>query len=459
MPDPLATRRDFLKGSAGAVAAGLLAACDSTVSTRPSLDARVTGIDTRFPIKRVLYLMLENRSFDHLFGRFPGANGASVGNDEGRERPLIRCPSRLPGDIPHSWESAMVCFNDGEMDGFNQDENTKVEFGFPKGEVSAAYSYSQFAPEQIATYWYWAQNYVLCDNFFASAMGPSFSQHLYFIAGTCGWSFDTPRGQFPGPKSWGCDAPEEEVVPILHEDGSITTQHPCFDFPTYGEELEARRIPWASYSSVRGKAGYIWSPYNAIHAVRRTDLWERRVFDVNTLIGDIRAGSLPAVTWVTPEYQLSDHPPYSTCHAQNWVTMVVNAVMRSPMWNHTAIFITWDEWGGFYDHVKPPQLDRLGLGIRVPMLVISPYARKGYVDDALGEFSTPLKFIADNWELPYLTQRVRATHNFEHVFDFRAKPRPPDPRPLVKDCFGPALGLVEDDPEWLPEFRKGGTPG
>jgi phospholipase C len=459
VPDHLATRRDFLKGSAGAAAASLLAACNASVSTRPSLDEKVARIDTQFPIKRVLYLMLENRSFDHMFGRFPGANGATVGLDEGRERPLIDAPSRLPGDIAHSWDSSLACLNGGKMDGFNQSEITKVEFGFSKGQVSAAYSYSQFREQDIANYWHWARNYVLCDNFFASALGPSFSQHLYFVAGTSGGSFDTPRGHFSGPKSWGCDAPPEEVVGIRHEDGSVTEKHPCFDFRSYGEELEEARVPWASYSTERGRAGYIWSPYNGIHAVRRSDLWEQRVFPVNDLIGDIRAGALPSVTWITPEFQLSDHPPYSTCHSQNWATMIVNAVMRSPMWKHTAIFITWDEWGGFYDHVKPPSLDALGLGIRVPMLVISPYARKGYIDDALGEFSTPLKFIADNWGLSYLTDRVRNTHNFSHVFDFRAKPRPPDPRPLVQDCFGPAFGLVEDDPEWLPEFRGGGSPG
>jgi phospholipase C len=134
---------------------------------------------------------------------------------------------------------------------------------------------------------------------------------------------------------------------------------------------------------------------------------------------------LPAVTWVTPRFQLSDHPPFSTGHAHNWVTSIVNKVMRSDMWEHTAIFLTWDEWGGFYDPITPPVVDHIGLGIRVPMLTISPYTRRGLIDDEIGEFSTPLRFISDNWQLDPLTDRIRNTHNFEHVFDFTRKPRRP----------------------------------
>jgi phospholipase C len=122
------------------------------------------------------------------------------------------------------------------------------------------------------------------------------------------------------------------------------------------------------------------------------------------------------------------------------------------MWEHTAIFITWDEWGGLYDHVKPPKIDSLDLGFRVPMLVISPYAKKGYIDDAVGEFSSPLRFIADNWDLPYLTERIENSHNFEHVFDFRKKPRPPDPRPPVR-ATNAYHDFPEDFPEWPPELN------
>ena len=140
---------------------------------------------------------------------------------------------------------------------------------------------------------------------------------------------------------------------------------------------------------------------------------------------DIQAGTLPSVSWVTPRFQLSDHPPYSSAWAHNWVTDIVDAVAASDAWEHTAIFVTWDEWGGFYDHVEPPQVDDIGLGFRVPLLTISPYAQRGLIDDEVGEFSTPLKFISDNWGLDPLTKRIAKAHNFEHVFDFAKPPRPP----------------------------------
>jgi len=162
------------------------------------------------------------------------------------------------------------------------------------------------------------------------------------------------------------------------------------------------------------------------------ELWDEHIWPVDDLLRDIEAGTLPSVTWVTPRFQLSDHPPFSTKHAHNWVTDIVNAIMQSRLWESVAIFITWDEWGGLYDHVVPPKVDRVQLGFRVPMLVISPYAKRGYVDDAFAEFSAPLRFIADNWDLPYLTPRISRSHSFEHVFDFQTTARPPDPRPHVR---------------------------
>jgi phospholipase C len=166
---------------------------------------------------------------------------------------------------------------------------------------------------------------------------------------------------------------------------------------------------------------------------------------------DIEANALPSVTWITPRFQLSDHPPFSTKHAHNWVTDIVNGLMRSDMWDSLAIFITWDEWGGFYDHVMPPALDDFGLGFRVPLLTISPYAKQGLIDSELGEFSTPLRFISDNWGLKPLTDRIRSTHNMEHLFDFSKPPRPPTPSSDRAKTYGEPFGYIpEDYPAWPP---------
>ena len=161
------------------------------------------------------------------------------------------------------------------------------------------------------------------------------------------------------------------------------------------------------------------------------------MFGVDGLIGDIKSGLLPPVTWVTPRFELSDHPEYSICQGQNWSTRVVDAIMNSPMWKDTAIFMTWDDYGGFYDHVPPKQVDAFGFGIRVPLLMISPYARTGYVDHTQGEFSSVLRFIEDNWGLTQLTQRDTNAQNLSEAFDFSQAPRPPDPQPVRTDCPGP----------------------
>jgi phospholipase C len=156
------------------------------------------------------------------------------------------------------------------------------------------------------------------------------------------------------------------------------------------------------------------------------------------------------VTWVTPRFELSDHPPASSSFAHNWVTDVVNAVMRSDMWPETVMFVTWDEWGGFYDHVRPPTLDRQALGFRVPLLTIGPHVRRGVIDDEVGEFSAPLRFIADNWGLDYLTPRIANSHNFEHVFDFSAKPRAPEIATKRAKTYGNPLEFPTDFPGWPP---------
>ena len=177
---------------------------------------------------------------------------------------------------------------------------------------------------------------------------------------------------------------------------------------TVGHQLSKRDIDWAFYSADPYQAGYIWQAYASIDDIfHDREMWDEHIWPVDDLMRDIEANALPPVTWITPRFQLSDHPPFSTKHAHNWVTDIVNGIMRSEMWDRTAIFITWDEWGGLYDHVAPPKIDGVDLGFRVPMMVISPYAKRGYIDDAFGEFTAPLRFISDNWGLPPLTEPHR----------------------------------------------------
>jgi phospholipase C len=401
-------------------------------------------VDTRWPIKHVVYVMLENRSFNHLFGAFPGVrDGTSVGIVDGKEVPLITAPEWMPADLPHDRAAAVNDVHGGSMDGFG---------AYDPGDVPAVkYAMSLHQRDTMANWWHWAENFVLCDRFFASANSASYPNHLYMIAGTSGGAFDNPeqsqqvlavRKDKGLAKTWGCDAPEGATVNIFDYhvgDGDHTkplrVAPPCFRFDTQGQQLSRKQVDWAFYAANERETGYIWNAYAAIEGVYNSGLWDDHIRDVDHLVRDIGANRLPSVTWVTPRYELSDHPPYSTIWAQNWATQVISAIMRSRMWASTAIFVTWDEWGGTYDSVRPPTVDAIGLGVRVPMLVISPWANRGMIDHEVGEFSSPNRFIADNFGLAYLSDRVRNTHNFEHVFDFQrmtADLLHPDPLPILK---------------------------
>ena len=454
-PRPISRRR-FLERSAMAVAGGVLFSCtggSTTPRVSPSSSAAMR-LDTQWPVKRVIYLMLENRSFDNLFGRFPGVEGTTVGNMLGKEKPLLRCPDWLPGDLGHDRGSALAEYDDGKLDNFGINL-----YGDP-------WAYTQFQGPEIPAYWHWAKEYALSDHFFSSVMGPSFPNHFYFIAGQSGGVYDNPENIGTAPfaategqpggghfKSWGCDAVPlgDHNVYIVENDakGHEHKRKTCFDMETVGGQLTNRGIDWRYYAPLPGYLGYFWNQYNAVDEVFHTDLWhEHAQHNIDDLITDIQAGDLPPVTWAVPHFELSDHPPSSSAFTHNSVQDVVNALMRSDIWSSTVLFLTWDEWGGFYDHVVPPVVDEGGMGFRVPLLTISPFTHRGLIDDEVGEFSTPLKFISDNWGLPYLTPRIAKTHNMEHLFDFEAEPRAPSVFTQRAKTFGDPYSYPSNFPDW-----------
>ncbi|MEX2274189.1 MAG: alkaline phosphatase family protein [Actinomycetota bacterium] len=407
--------------------------------------ADVDAIDTKWPIKHVVFLIKENRSFDHLFGAFPGARGVRFGNDHGERRPLTPAEDQRAHDLPHCYNCNVASINDGKMDGFNQ------------SEYADRYAFTRFSRATMPNYWRMAEDYVLSDNFFASHIGPSFPNHLYTIAGQSGGALDNAWQPFESlrrmqeqgfAKSWGCDIAEPgSYVEVVGPEGELVKVDPCFDFTTLGDLLRKKQIPWSYYAATNTQLGYIWSAYSAIERYRNDpQLWQRYNRPVDDIVRDIEQDRLPAVTWITPRFELSEHPEYNFCHGENWTTEVVNAIMASPMWKSTAIFVTWDDFGGFYDHVAPKRVDRFGYGIRVPTLTISPYAEQGAIDHRLAEFSSILRFIEDNWGLRQLTQRDRWASNMAYNFDFTQQPREPTPLPLRDDCKGATWAPPPPDP-------------
>jgi phospholipase C len=402
-----------------------------------------SSFPTRTPIKHVVFVIKENRTFDNMFGMFPGADGVSVGVDQGEPRPLTHAPDALPEDIKHCYDCSLQAWNDGKMDGFAT-----------ISDAADRYAYTQFAPEDLPNYWHWASEYVLGDNFFASAQGPSFPNHLYTIAAQSGGAHDNPtqdlhlleqRHRSTGLfKAWGCDSLDTAYIEVTDSEGITKKVPPCFDFLTEGDLLTRAGIPWSYYAATQYQNGYLWSAYDAVEHVRADPtVWQDHIFPVDRFIAQARDGLLAPVTWVTPRFEVSEHPEYSFCNGENWSTRIVNAIMQGPNWDDTAIFITWDDYGGFYDHVPPPQVDDFGFGIRVPLLVISPYAKRGFVSHELGEFSSILRFIEDNWSLTQLTHRDRDATPMMSAFDFTQDPRPPDPLPLRTDCITPKFQVPE----------------
>lgn len=436
------SRRRFLTRSATAVAGGVLFSCTGGKPI-PRVTDRVPVVDTATPIKRVMYVMLENRSFNNLFGLFPGVKGTDVGVSYGKEVPLRTCPDWLPGDLPHDRAAYLNSLNGGKLDGFGT------------GIYGPVWAYTQMKEAQIPNYWMWAREYAISDHFFASAAGPSYPNHFFFVGGTSGGVIDNPENietRVVGTKkykSWGCDAIGEDVFVFVKDDqGNLSKHDTCFTFPTVGQQLTRKGVDWTFYSAAPGQTGYFWNSYNGISEIFHSDQWHEHTRPVDNLVKDIEANDLPAVTWVTPRFELSDHPPVSSSFTHNWISDVVNAVMKSDMWQHTAIFLTWDEWGGFYDPVVPPVFDDIGPGIRVPLLTISPYTRRGVIDDEVGEFSTPLRFIADNWGLEYLTPRIAKTHDMTHIFDFSSPPRPPHVSTERAKTYGSPWQFPTDFPGW-----------
>ena len=371
------------------------------------------------PIQHIVFFVKENRTFDNYFGTYPGANGATTALDsEGQIMPLHHEQDQVP-DINHTWEGARMAYDNGKMDHF--DLLGSQAPGQKKGHPYANNSLTQFYQSDIPNYWRYAQNFVLGDNMFSSLMGPSFPNHLYTVAAQSGQAIDNPVGGTSA--GWGCDVANQQVK-ILNSNGTTQYQEACFNFQTLADELDARGYSWRYYAPPAGQRGYIWSSFDAIFHIRFGRDWQY-VVPTAQFLSDAANGTLPTVSWVVTPGQYSEHAPASVCVGENWTVQMLNALMSGPDWASTALFLTWDDFGGFYDHVPPQQIDGLGLGFRVPLLVISPYAKKGYIDHTQYEFSSMLRFSEDILGLSPLTQRDQGANDMFNAFDFTQQPRAP----------------------------------
>ncbi len=389
-------------------------------------------------IKHIVVIIQENRSFENFFAGYPGADAPMFGcagpSGLKSQRPNASCPA---GDtiiplhsitydsvsLSHNWHSSIGDWDHGNMDGFNA-------VGL-KG--TAAYAY--VARPLIKPYWTMAQQYVLADHMFPTEFGGSFTGHLTLIAGTDNLRPEKAEVDYPSVAPDDCDSPpgtRSSTINWRRHESRFTGPFPCFtQFNTMAQDLDAGGISWKYYATKVLGAG-LWEPFEAIKYVRYGRDWRKKIIAPQTLIlTDPSEKHLAQVSWVTPSKQDSDHPGGDGHRAQGpaWVASIVNAIGESSYWKSTAIIVVWDDWGGWYDNVPPPQLDFRGLGIRVPCLIISPYAKQGYVSHTTYEFGSILKFIEETFDLPALGPASEGytdtrANSLDDSFDFLQTPRP-----------------------------------
>ena len=376
----------------------------------------------------IIIMVQENRTFDNLFATFPGADGKTIGKTHNGT--LLLRPSDLESPISpnNGYPSWFRDWNHGKMNHFDL---------VPIGRTPGTYVYQYVRPAQIAPYWDLAKHYVLADHMFQTQGSGSFTAHQDLIAGGTAINSTESLIDFPSAAPWGCDAPHGTVTSLItadnqygHDDGPF----PCLGYRTLRDLLDGDDLSWRYYAPEVGQSfgGNLWNAFNAIRVVRQGSEWGVNVTWPETLVfTDITNNSLPAVSWVIPDYKNSDHPGDNSDTGPSWVAQVVNAIGQSPAWKSTAIIIVWDDWGGWYDHVAPPGTRKYGgLGFRVPMIVVSPYSRSGYVSHNVYQFGSIVRFVEDNWHLPRLGTTDGSSKDFvKDFFDFNKAPRPFSPVP------------------------------
>lgn len=376
-------------------------------------------------ISHIVYIVQENRSFDNLFQGYPGADTVAYGKDsKGRTIALKPVSLKTVYDVDHSAQ-AMFAACDGRgklpgthcrMDGFNKERG----YGGPKNPEYVYVPHRESKP-----YFDMAHEWVVADRMFQSQLDESYVAHQYIIAAQADSSVDLPVS------NWGCDGGYGDTVATITPDRNPHGHRipPCYDYQTLGDELDAAKLSWRFYTSKYGapssNGGSFWSGYQAVKHIRYGPDWIRDVITPQTrFITDVRAGKLASFTWITPICFNSDHPNCGGGYGPSWVATLVNTIGESKFWNSTAIFVQWDDWGGLYDHVPPPYQDYDGLGFRVPLLVISPYAKQNYVSHVRYETASVLRFAEDLFGLGQLAfADRRATSPAGDCFEFSQKPR------------------------------------
>ena len=368
-------------------------------------------------IQHIVFIVKENRGFDEYFGTYPGANGATSGKiSTGQVMALGHTPDPPKHDMGHEWYDNHNDVDAGRMDRFDQELTCSVN-----GDMQCM---TQLRQADIPNYWAYAQTYELGDAMFSSVESGSYPAHLTLVSGSNQTAIDNPRSTIKA--QWGCDAIPGSNVPIIESTGVVSSTFPCFGATTMGDLADAAGVSWKAYTSLSGDSTYIYNPFRSFSTIFNSTDWTTKVVEESNFVTDALAGNLPALSWVTPPGGETDHPPEGACVGENWSVQQINAVMQGPasQWNSTVIVLTWDDFGGFYDHVPPPYRDQFGLGIRVPLIIISPYAVP-HVYHTEVEFASVLRFMEETFSLPNLGGADTIANDMQDAFNFSQTPIAP----------------------------------
>jgi phospholipase C len=385
-------------------------------SGKVQADATVAEPPTSTPIKHIVILVQENHSFDNYFGTYPGADGLPVGMkmpvDPQNPAAGFVEPWHLGNtaitDLSHSASTFKEQYNNGKMDGFISALNTRNQ----DGRTSMGY----YDGSDIPYYWNLADNFVLFDNFFSSAHDGSGANHMFLVTGT---SPTASRGQ--------------KLSDILA------------NVPTIFDRLQAAGVSWKFYvqnydpsityrnrgTNANRDSQVVWVPLLSFDRFIDNPMLSSHIVDLSQYYIDLVNGTLPSVAYIVPS-GASEHPPSSLDSGQRFVKTIIQELMRSDAWNSSAFFLTYDDWGGWFDHVTPIQVDSFGYGLRVPTLLVSPFALKGKIDSTQYDYTSFLKFIEMNWGVQPLTSRDSQANNLLSAFNFNQKPRPPEYYPIAR---------------------------
>lgn len=393
---------------------------NSSIATRS-----VRAAHSRILFQHIVLVVQESRTFNDLFAAYPGGHGTTVGKvakdqtcgiGKSESIPLTEEKLTAPTSLGTDYPAYLTAYNNGKMSGFDKIGR----------ECTNPYQYVD--PKDVRPYWDLAEQYALADHMFQTQGSDDFTAHQDLIRG--GTEINPTESIIDDPTytPWGCDARLGTATNVITRNGEYERfkgPYPCFTYRTLRDLLDAKSISWKYYAPPAPLyPGAQWNAFAAIKAVREGPEWKTNIAPTTAFLRDVRKNELPAMSWVIPEPDDSDRPGFPQDNGPAWIASIVNAIGESSYWESTAIVIVWDDWGGYYDPIRPPESnDQGGPGFRVPMIVVSPYVPRGEIANTVYGFGSIVRFIENNWRLGRLGTTDKTSTSIGDIFNFKQSPR------------------------------------